>query len=116
MTEVTIKNKLEKYIQLNKDLSALRKSQSEIKKNIETLETDIKTYMMSNDMDTISLSDGQIVLYGKKVSQTFKKDTIVEKLTEKLKDSHKAEELTESIMQNKKFIVQDRIKAVIHKT
>ena len=39
----------------------------------------------------------------------------IEKLNEKLKDSQKAEELTQSILQNKQFIVEDKIKAVIKK-
>ena len=36
-------------------------------------------------MDSVSLKEGEIVLYAKKISQTFKKESIVEKLTEKLK-------------------------------
>ena len=66
-------------------------------------------------MDSISLKDGEIVLYSRKISQTFKKETIVERLTEELKDNLKAEQLAQSILENKKFIVEDKIKAVIKK-
>jgi hypothetical protein len=71
--------------------------------------------MTANDMDSISLKEGEIVMYSKKISQTFKKDVILEKIKEKLHDSQKAEELTDSILQNKKYIVEDKIKAVIKK-
>jgi hypothetical protein len=71
--------------------------------------------MTKNDMDSVSLRDGEIVIYPKKISQTFKKESIVEKLTEKLNDSQKAEELTQSILKNKTFIVEDKLKAVIKK-
>ena len=79
------------------------------------LEKEIREYMTKNDMDSISLKDGEIVLYARKIPQTFKKEVIMEKLNEKLKDSQKAEELTQSILQNKQFIVEDKIKAVIKK-
>ena len=53
-------------------------------------------------MDSISLKDGEIILYDRKVSQSFKRPAIVEKLTEKLKcDEKKAEDIAESILTNK---------------
>jgi hypothetical protein len=66
-------------------------------------------------MDSISLKEGEIVLYPKKISQMFKKEVIMEKLTEELKDGKKAEELTQSILQNKRFVIEDKLKAVIKK-
>lgn len=110
-----IQEKLSVYLSLNKELTGLKKHQKELKTKIQTLETDIKEYMTSNDMDSISLKDGEIVLYSRKIPQLFKKESIVEKLTEELKDSNKAEKLTQSILQNKKFIVEDKLKAVIKK-
>lgn len=107
--------KFKEYLDLNKELSLLRKQLKEKKQVVDMLEKDIKNYMTDNNMDSIAMKDGEIVLYSKKISQTFKKDTIVEKLTEQLKDSQKAEALTQSIMQNKKFIVEDKIKAVLKK-
>jgi hypothetical protein len=110
-----IQEKFQKYLEIQKQLTESRKQQKEWKKEIDALEKDIKDYMTQNDMDSISLKDGEIVLYAKKISQTFKKEVIMEKLTEKLKDSQKAEELTQSILQNKTFIVEDKLKAVIKK-
>lgn len=110
-----IQEKLKKYIELNKQFAEVRKQQTASKKLLKELEAEIKTYMSENDMDSIALDDGEIVMYGKKIPQTFKKESIVETLTEKLKDSNKAEELTESILSNKKFIVEDKIKAVLKK-
>lgn len=111
----TIQDKLLEYIEYNKQLTSLRTNLKNIKKQTQELEKEIKEYMTKNDMDSISLQDGEIVLYTRKISQTFKKESIVEKLTEELKDSEKAERLTQSILDNKKFIVEDKIKAVIKK-
>lgn len=110
-----IQAKFSEYINLNRELSNMRKQQKEIKNKADALEKQIKEYMTNNDMDSISLKEGEIVLYSKKISQTFKKESIVEKLTEKLNDSQKAEELAQSIVSNKKFLVEDKIKAVIKK-
>ena len=110
-----IQEQLTQYLSLNRDLAQIRKQQKELKKKVDSFEKNIKEYMTSNDMDSISLKDGEIVLYSKKIPQTFKKEVIVEKLTEKLNDSQKAEELTQSILQNKKFIVEDKIKAIVKK-
>lgn len=108
-----IQEKFQKYLEIQKQLTESRKQQKQWRKDIVELEKDIKDYMTKNDMDSISLKEGEIVLYAKKISQTFKKDVIIEKLTEKLKDSQKAEELTQSILQNKSFIVEDKLKAII---
>lgn len=111
----TIQEKFKEYLELNKELVTLRKNLKEKKQYVDKLEKDIKEYMTNNNMDSISMKDGEIVLYSKKISQTFKKDTIVEKLTEQLKDSNKAEALTQCILENKKYIVEDKIKAVLKK-
>jgi DNA repair ATPase RecN len=110
-----IQEKFQKYLEIQKQLAESRKQQKEWRKEIDSLESDIKEYMTKNDMDSISLKEGEIVLYAKKISQTFKKEVIMEKLNEKLKDTQKAEELTQSILQNKSFIVEDKIKAIIKK-
>lgn len=110
-----IQEKFQKYLEIQKQLGESRKLQKEWRKDIDSLESDIKEYMTKNDMDSISLKEGEIVLYAKKISQTFKKEVIMEKLNEKLKDTQKAEELTQSILQNKSFIVEDKIKAIIKK-
>lgn len=108
--------KFNKYLEIQKELSELRKKEKECKKNLANLEADIKDYMTKNDMDSISLKDGQIVLYAKKISQTLKRETISDKLAECLNcDEKKAETLADTILKNKKYIVEDKIKAVIKK-
>ena len=109
------KEKLNKFMELQKNLQDLRKQQAEIKKLLVSSEKEIKEYMVQNNMDSISLNGGEIILYGKKIPQTFKKQVILDKLCEKLKDAQKAEELTESIINNKQFIVEDKIKVVVKK-
>lgn len=115
MSNQTLQEKFTSYLELNKELAVLRKQQRELKSRLTNIEKDIKEYMTQNEMDSIALKDGEIVLYNKKIPQTFKKDTIVEKLTETLKDSKKAEQLTDSILHNKKFLVEEKIRAVIKK-
>jgi regulator of sigma D len=111
-----IQEKFKLYIELNQEISQFRKKQNEQKKVLQSLEESIKEYMTANDLDSISLKGGEIILYERKVSQTLKKTTIVDKLTEKLKgDSKKAEELTESIFSNKVFTVEPKIRTKIKK-
>ena len=110
-----IQEQFSEYLLLNKELQNRRKELKEFKKRSDDLEHRIKEYMTLNQMDSISLKEGEIVLYPKKISQTFKKEIMIEKLTEKLNDSKKAEELTDSILQNKQFILQDKLRAVLKK-
>ena len=112
----THQEKFHKYLEIQKELTDLRKKEKEYKKTLSILETEIKEYMTQNDMDSISLKDGQIVLYEKKISQTLKRDTIANKLAESLNcDERRAETLADTILKNKKYIVEDKIKAVIKK-
>lgn len=110
---VEIQETFQKYLELQRTIGELRKQQNVLKKTVSGLEKEIKEYMSKNDMDSISLKDGEIILYAKKIPQTFKKESIIERLTEKLNDSQKAEELTQSILTNKTFLVEDKIRAVI---
>jgi hypothetical protein len=110
-----IQETFQTYLQLQKQLVEMRKNMKAVKKNTDALELEIKEYMTQNDMDSVSLKDGEIVLYARKIPQTFKKEVIMEKINEKLKDTQKSEELAQSIIQNKQFIVEDKIKAIIKK-
>lgn len=111
-----IQEKFKMYFELNKEIAEFRKKQNEQKKLLEKLESDIKEYMTNNALDSVSLKEGEIIMYDRKVSQTLKKTTIIEKLTEKLKgDAKKAEELTESIFSNKVFTSEPKIKTKLKK-
>lgn len=110
-----ISSKMKKYITINKEVAELRKKMKTLQDENKSLESEIKDYMTQNDLDEIKLDDANIVLFQKKVPQTFKKENIKEKLEEKLKDSRKAEELTDIILKNKTFTVEDKIKAVLKK-
>jgi hypothetical protein len=113
---VDIQEKFRVYLQMQKELADFRKKQAEQKKLLQGLEEEIKEYMKKNGLDSLSLSDGQIVLYDRKVSQTFKRPVVIEKICEKLKcNEKKAEELAESIFSNKVFTVEQKLKANIKK-
>ena len=111
----SIQESITRYIEINKTLSSLRAQQKDLKAQSLQLEETLKKYMIDNSMDSISIKDGEVVLYTKKISQTLKKDTIVEKLAEKLNDQSKAEDLATSILQNKKYTTEESIKAIIKK-
>lgn len=112
-----IQDKLKLYLELNKEIAEFRKKQRDQKKVLDQLEKEIFDYMSDNNMDNISLKDGEIVLYDKKVSQSFKRPAIVEKLTEKLRcDEKKAEDIAESLLSNKVYTLEKKIKVNIKKT
>lgn len=117
MAETTgIQEKFRMYLDMQRELSEFRKKQAEQKKLLKSLEDEIMDYMKTNEMDSIALKEGEIILYDRKVSQTLKKDTMTEKISEKLKcDEKRAEELVESIFSNKVFTLEKKIKANIKK-
>lgn len=109
----TIQNTLDEYLTFQRELIHSKKKQKDLKDKMATLEGALKSYMEENHLTNLTSKNGEVILYGKKVAQTFKKETIIETLTDKLQDSRRAEELTESIIQNKKFKIEDKIKAVV---
>jgi len=108
-----IEKSLHEYFLLQGEVSQMKTRSKELKQKISSLERSIKAYMESNHMTNLTTTMGEVILYGKKVAQTFKKETIIETLTEKLHNSKQAEELTDSIIQNKKFKIEDKIKVVL---
>jgi microsomal dipeptidase-like Zn-dependent dipeptidase len=110
-----IQNKLESYIELQKVLSEYRKKLRDSKKQLDDMEKEIKTYMTTNGMDSIALPTGEIVLYNRKIPQTFKKESMVDTLTDKLQNQKQAEELVETILKNKTFLVEEKVRAIIKK-
>lgn len=111
-----IQEKFKLYLNIQKELATFRKKQAEQKKTLVSLEEEIKEYMKNNEISSLSVNEGEIVLYDRKISQTFKKPVMVEKIVEKLKvDDKKAEELVESIFSNKVFNIEQKIKANIKK-
>lgn len=111
----TIQDQLAEYLELNKQQETLRQKQKDLKERATELECAIKDYMAKHEMDTISLSGGEIVLYKKRVPQTFKKEVMIETLTETLQNRPQAERLANTILQNKKFIEENKIRVVLKK-
>ena len=62
-----IQEKFKLYIELNKEIHEFRKKQRDQKKVLDQLEREIYDYMADNNMDNISLKDGDIVFYDKKI-------------------------------------------------
>ena len=110
-----IQNQLESYIELQKVLSDYRKKLRDSKKQLDEMEKEIKTYMTTNGMDSIALPTGEIVLYNKKISQTFKKESMIDTLTDKLQNQKQAEELVDTILKNKTFLVEEKVRAILKK-
>lgn len=108
------------YLSLHKELSDLRKHQSKLKKRFIECEKTIKKHMQDNNLTSLLSRDGnEIKIYDKKIPQTFKKENIVNKLTEKLSNTKLSgttvEDLTESILKNNVFVVEEKIKAIVKK-
>lgn len=115
MSEI-IQSKFKKYLEINKDINQFRKKVNEHKKTLQSLEQEIQDYMTDNDMTSIQLNEGEIVLYERKISQSFKKESIADCLKIKLKcDENKADDLAQSILQNKSFKVESKLKVNIKK-
>ena len=116
----TITDIANEYLSIHKELSELRKLQSKLKKRFIEYETTIKKHMQDNNMTSLIASGGnEIKIYDKKIPQTFKKDNIVKKLTEKLSNTTlngtNIEDLTDSILKNNVFVVEEKIKAIVKK-
>ena len=110
-----IHERLETYLELQRSLAESRKQLKESKKQLDTLEKEIKTYMISNGMDSIALPNGEIILYNRKIPQTFKKESMVGTLTDKFKNQKQAEDIVETILKNKTFLVEEKVRAVLKK-
>jgi hypothetical protein len=113
--EQTIQDKFELYVKINKEIAEFRRKQAGQKKLLTNLEQEIQQYMIDNQLDSVSLKEGQIVLFEAKTSGTFKRDTMVDLLTEKLKDEKKAESIVESIISNKVFTITQKVKINLKK-
>jgi hypothetical protein len=103
------------YLTLQQKMQEYRLKTKELTKAIKSLEDEIKDYMTKHSMDEIKLDTGNIVLYNKKVPQTFKKEVIKEKLENKLQNAKQAEELANVIVDNKTFTFEEKIKVVLKK-
>ena len=111
---------------LNAIMSKLQEMEKkEIESKIKTLQNELA---LLKERDNHYIFDGKelviyksstarensIVLYDKKTNQTFKKSTMTNKLSEILKvDEEKAEKIAESIVSNKVFITESKLKANI---
>lgn len=108
-------DKVIEYLEINKEITELKRQQSELRKRFKELEEHIKEYMERNDLPSIESSNGTVIfLSDKKIPQTFKKDIVVNKLTEKLTKSKlndtSIEDLADSILKNDVFLLEKTIK------
>ncbi len=103
------------YFDAVNECKELRVKQKNLRKKIDDIQNKIKKYMIENDISNLSFEQGDIVMYEKKIPQTFKKENIIETLTEELKDNEKATEITHTILSNKKFLIENSVKAVVKK-
>lgn len=110
-----MQNVISEYFDAVSESKELRTKQKILKKKIDDIQNKIKKYMIENDINNLSFEQGDIVLYEKKIPQTFKRENIIETLTEELKDTEKATEITQTILSNKKFLVENSVKAVVKK-
>lgn len=105
-----MENTLSIYLNLQNQLKELRKQQLEIKKQCANIEQELLTYMTDNNVDKLSYNQNEIILYDKKVNMTFKKENLVDTISQELKDAAKAETIVEKIVSNKVFDTHKSVK------
>lgn len=113
-------DKIDEYISMYKELNELKKKQTNLRKMIKELDDDIKKHMRDNELSVLQSSNGgEILLYNKKIPQTFKKENIINKLNEKLQDIHlnntSVDDLADSIFKNDVFVIEEKIKPNLKK-
>lgn len=111
--------KIEEYVAIHKELQNMKKKQLNLRKTLKMLDCEIKKHMQENNLTLLTSSTGvEIMLYEKKIPQTFKKENIINKLTEKLHNvplrNTSVNDIAESIFQNV-FITEEEIKPVLKK-
>jgi hypothetical protein len=106
---------LNQYLELKTESKKLQKEQLVIKKDLKALEVSIMEYFLESGIDSIMVNNCQISIFEKKVNQTFKKESILEILKNKLPqyNENQTEQLTDAIINNKKFTTVDMIKVKI---
>jgi seryl-tRNA synthetase len=112
-------DKIDQYLSIHKELNELKKKQANLRKNLKMLDVEIKKHMQENNLNVLtSQSGGVITLYEKKIPQTFKKENIINKLSEKLQNvplkNTTVSDIADSLFQNV-FVIEEEIKPVLKK-
>lgn len=103
--------KIQLYSSLQKESLEIQKAQKEKKKLLKTLHKEIECYMKDHDINVLQIPDGEIKLCDKKVNQTFKLQSIKNKLVQKLKcKEEEISELAESLVSEKVFTTEQCVK------
>jgi len=110
-----ITEKFKKYLEITKEIADIKKSINEKKKITEKLGEEIYKHMVDNEIDSINIAEGEIVLYQRKVPQKFKKENIIETINETIKNPEISEKLTDKIMNNKVCSIESKIRAIVKK-
>lgn len=112
---MNITDKIEEYLSIKKQCAEWSKKQKEYKETLSTLESYIQDYMLENNVNSINTTNGEVILYDRKINQSMKKETMIEKLTSELKDAKIAENLVGKILSNKVFTTEPKIKPRLKK-
>jgi hypothetical protein len=103
---------IKNYLELTETIKNLRKDLKDLVTKKKEYELKIKEWMVSNGQQQIKSDSGKIVLYTKKVSKgSFTKEAIKEKLSKKINDPVKTDQLTEHLCE-KEFVMEEAIKVV----
>jgi regulator of replication initiation timing len=113
MNNEVFNENVRKYADAAKAVSDLKKRAKELKAEMANLETSIKQFMVENEVDAISVKNIQISLGTQKISKTFKRDSMVKRLKEKVGDTSTAEELTDWVMNNRIFDEKPKLKTKV---
>lgn len=106
-----LKDSVKKYITMDDEIRIINKDIKILKEKRKNMEEEILNYMKENKVDQIKLGSGKLQLVTSKVYSTMKKEIIFETLIQKVGES-KAEEITDSIIKNRKMNEVIKIKRV----
>lgn len=106
-----INDKVDEFLDNTKEISTLRKQITIFSKKNKELENEIKSYLINNNLDSISLANGEVFIYDKKINDTFKSENMINNIKTELScDDNKAEKIVKSITENKSYSIQKGLK------
>ncbi len=103
--------KINLLCQLQRETLEIQKIQKDKRKILKKLQKEIEEYMKQKEIEILPIPGGELQICDKKINQTFKLQSIKDKLVEKLKcKEDEISELAESLVSEKIFITKKHMK------
>jgi hypothetical protein len=112
MTEKNaLADKIRHWLEYDKKIADLQKQMRELKKHKKLVSDDLSTLMKERELDTVSISNvGQISYQKKEVKKGINKKYLIDILEKYYKDSTRAKEVSDYILENRETQTRENIK------